>query len=87
MKNLSRLFFAMLLLLSFNAKAQDSNNPWAIGIGVNAVDFYPTGEDAPLGDYFDKFFNFGDHYNVAGSARERMRTSATISTRGSGLER
>jgi len=64
MKNLSRLFFAMLLLLSFNAKAQDSNNPWAIGIGVNAVDFYPTGEDAPLGDYFDKFFNFGDHYNV-----------------------
>ena len=64
MKNLSRLFFAMLLLLSFNAKAQDSNNPWAIGIGVNAVDFYPTGEDAPLGDYFDKFFNYGDHYNV-----------------------
>jgi outer membrane protein OmpA-like peptidoglycan-associated protein len=50
--------------LSFNAKAQDSNNPWAIGIGVNAVDFYPTGEDAPLGDYFDKFFNYGDHYNV-----------------------
>ncbi|RIA11035.1 outer membrane protein OmpA-like peptidoglycan-associated protein [Flavobacteriaceae bacterium MAR_2010_72] len=64
MKNLSRLFFAMLLLLSFNANAQDSNNPWAIGIGVNAVDFYPTGEDAPLGDYFDEFFNFGDHYNV-----------------------
>ena len=64
MKNLSRLFFAMLLLLSFNAKAQDENNPWAIGIGVNAVDFYPTGEDAPLGDYFDEFFNYGDHYNV-----------------------
>ncbi|HEX9827329.1 MAG TPA: OmpA family protein [Flavobacteriaceae bacterium] len=67
MKNLSRLFFAMLLLLSFNAKAQDENNPWAIGIGVNAVDFYPTGEDAPLGDYFDQFFNFGDHYNMVPS--------------------
>ena len=52
MKNLSRLFFAMLLLLSFNVKAQDSDNPWAIGIGINAVDFYPTGEDAPLGGYF-----------------------------------
>jgi len=64
MKNLSRLFFAMLLLLSFNVKAQDSDNPWAIGIGVNAVDFYPTGEDAPLGGYFDEFFNFGDHYNI-----------------------
>jgi outer membrane protein OmpA-like peptidoglycan-associated protein len=67
MKNLSRLFFAMLLLLSFNAKAQDDNNPWAIGIGVNAVDFYPTGEDAPLGGYFDEFFNFGDHYNMVPS--------------------
>ena len=64
MKNLSRLFFAMLLLLSFNVKAQDSDNPWAIGIGINAVDFYPTGEDAPLGGYFDEFFNYGDHYNV-----------------------
>jgi OOP family OmpA-OmpF porin len=64
MKNLSRLFFAMLLLLSFNVKAQDENNPWAIGIGINAVDFYPTGEDAPLGGMFDEFFNFGDHYNV-----------------------
>ena len=64
MKNLSRLFFAMLLLMSFsNANAQDQNNPWAIGIGVNAVDFYPTGENAPLGDYFDEFFNLDDHYN------------------------
>lgn len=64
MKNLSRLFFAMLLLVSFNAKAQDSDNPWAIGIGINAVDFYPTGEDAPFGGYFDEFFNYGDHYNI-----------------------
>ena len=64
MKNLSRLFFAMLLLMSFNVKAQDSDNPWAIGIGVNAVDFYPTGENAPLGGYFDEFFNYGDHYNI-----------------------
>ncbi|MBA6151820.1 OmpA family protein [Gelidibacter maritimus] len=64
MKNLSRLFFAMLLLFSFsNANAQDENNPWAIGVGVNAVDFYPTGEDGQ-GGIFDQYFNFGDHYNV-----------------------
>ncbi|MBO3096917.1 OmpA family protein [Gelidibacter pelagius] len=64
MKNLSRLFFAMLLLFSFsNANAQDANNPWAIGVGVNAVDFYPTGEDGQ-GGIFDEYFNFGDHYNV-----------------------
>ena len=64
MKNLSRLFIATLLLLSYsNANAQDENNPWAIGVGVNAVDFYPVGETAPLGEYFDEYFNVSDHYN------------------------
>ncbi|WP_053976729.1 OmpA family protein [Mangrovimonas xylaniphaga] len=64
MKNLSRLLLASLLLLGFNANAQDEDNPWAVGIGVNMVDFYPTGEDAPLGGYFDEYFNVGDHYNI-----------------------
>jgi len=65
MKNLSRLFFALLLVLGFsNANAQDENNPWAIKFGVNAVDFYPTGEDAPLGDYFSEYFNANDHWNI-----------------------
>lgn len=65
MKNLSRLFIATLLLLSFsNANAQDENNPWALGVGINAVDFYPVGEAAPLGEYFDEYFNVSDHYNL-----------------------
>ena len=64
MKNLSRLFIATLLLLSFsNANAQDENNRWAIEVGANAVDFYPVGEEAPLGEYFDEYFNVSDHYN------------------------
>ena len=65
MKNLSRLLFAMLLVLSYSSmNAQDENNPWAIGIGVNAVDFYPVGEDAPRGGMFDEYFNVGDHWNI-----------------------
>ncbi len=65
MKNLSRLLFAMLLMLGMsNTYAQDENNPWAISLGVNAVDFYPTGEDAPLGEYFDEFVNASDHWNI-----------------------
>jgi OOP family OmpA-OmpF porin len=65
MKNLSRLLFAMLLVLVYsNANAQDKNNPWQITIGVNAVDVYPTGEDAPLGGTFDEYFNVGDHWNI-----------------------
>ncbi|MEM5565774.1 OmpA family protein [Psychroserpens sp. AS72] len=64
MKNLSRLFFALLLVLSFNANAQDSDNPWKIVLGANAVDLYPVGEDAPRGEYFDEFFNAEDHWNM-----------------------
>ena len=57
--------FAMLLVLGFsNTYAQDEDNPWAISFGVNAVDFYPTGEDAPLGGYFDEYFNASDHWNI-----------------------
>jgi len=52
-------------MLSYSSiNAQDENNPWAISLGVNAVDFYPTGEDAPLGDYFDEYFNARDHWNI-----------------------
>ncbi|GGG37662.1 cell envelope biogenesis protein OmpA [Bizionia arctica] len=52
-------------MLSFsNINAQDENNPWAISLGVNAVDFYPTGEPAPLGEFFDEYFNARDHWNI-----------------------
>ncbi len=65
MKNLSRLLIAIVFVIGFgNVNAQDENNPWAIKIGINAVDIYPTGEDAPLGDYFDEFFNANDHWNI-----------------------
>lgn len=65
MKNLSRLLFVTVLLVSFStSNAQDKNNPWAIGLGVNAVDPYPVGEDAPQGDYFDEYFNVTDHWNI-----------------------
>ena len=65
MKHLNTFLLAAFFMLSFTAvQAQDENNPWALGIGINAVDFYPTGEDAPLGGYFEDFFNVGDHWNV-----------------------
>ncbi|WP_445954978.1 OmpA family protein [Yeosuana sp.] len=65
MKNLSRLLFAMLLVLGYsNANAQDKNNPWQITIGANAVDFFPVGENAPQGDMFAEYFNVKDHWNI-----------------------
>lgn len=65
MKNLSRLLLVTVLLVCFSTtNAQDKNNPWAISLGVNAVNVYPVGENAPQGDYFDEYFNVTDHWNI-----------------------
>ncbi|MFD2724882.1 OmpA family protein [Hyunsoonleella rubra] len=70
MKNLSRLLFAMLFVLSYsNINAQDKNNPWQISIGVNAVDAYPSGDgvvgQSQFGEtIFDEIFNAEDHWNI-----------------------
>jgi len=62
MKQLSRLLVVGLLVLaSNNIQAQDEDNPWQIGFGVNAVDFYPTGDVSSFGN---EFFNANDHWNI-----------------------
>ncbi|GAA4268931.1 OmpA family protein [Hyunsoonleella aestuarii] len=55
----------MLLVLGYsNVNAQDENNPWQITIGVNAVDAYPSGDNAPFSEtVFSKFFDV-DNYNI-----------------------
>lgn len=61
MKHLSKILVATLLLVGLsNAVAQDENNPWAIEIGVNAVDEFPANKEIP----FNEFFNVRDHWNV-----------------------
>ena len=59
MKHLSRLIVLSMIVLGISsASAQDQNNPWAVGISTNAVDFYPTGNGAPLSNgFFDEYFN------------------------------
>ena len=38
MKHLNKLLFAVMMLMTISSQAQDSNNPWALSFGVNAVD-------------------------------------------------
>jgi len=72
MKHLNSILVAALILLSFGVvNAQDENNPWAIEVGVNAVDLYPVGykdgqDNTSLtrGEYFDEYFNLTDHWNI-----------------------
>ncbi|WP_461533104.1 OmpA family protein [Sinomicrobium sp.] len=64
MKHLSKLLVAAFLFVGFsNIQAQDSNNPWQVSFGINAVDVYPTNQ-AGLGTWFDEYFNVSDHYNI-----------------------
>ncbi|SFW41360.1 Outer membrane protein OmpA [Sinomicrobium oceani] len=64
MKHLSKLFVAALLLIGFsNVQAQDSNNPWQVSFGANAVDVYPTNQPG-MGQWLDEYFNVSDHWNI-----------------------
>ena len=44
MKHFNSILVAALIILSAGVvNAQDADNPWAIEVGVNAVDVYPVG--------------------------------------------
>lgn len=76
MKHLKVAVLALLLITGFtNVNAQDKNNPWAIGVGTNVVDFYPTNPGIPgHGSWFNEFGNATDHYNIQ-SAVSRLTVS------------
>jgi outer membrane protein OmpA-like peptidoglycan-associated protein len=63
MKHLNKLFVVMLMLAGFSSQAQDSNNPWAITFGVNAVDTRVSAA-SKLGDQFSQYFNAKDNWNI-----------------------
>jgi outer membrane protein OmpA-like peptidoglycan-associated protein len=72
MKHINTIAIAVILLfaVSFSTQAQNENNRWAIFLGVNAVDFYPTGNGmAPdyqmaSENFLDDYFNVDEHWNV-----------------------
>jgi OOP family OmpA-OmpF porin len=72
MKHLNSILVVALLLIGVGvANAQEENNPWAVEIGINAVDVYPVGitDDGRLpaetkGDLFDEYFNANDHWSI-----------------------
>ena len=66
MKHLKKLLFVLVIFAGLSMNAQDENNPWSIDFGVNAVDLYPTNQQG-MGNWFDEYFNAGDHYNMVPS--------------------
>ncbi len=63
MKHLNKLFVAMLLLAGLSSQAQDSNNPWALSFGVNAVDTRVSAA-TKLEDQFSQYFNVTQNWNI-----------------------
>jgi OmpA-OmpF porin, OOP family len=66
MKQLNKILFAVMLLLSFASNAQDENNPWAITFGVNAVDTRTSASyrQGHIGDRFSRFFKVSESWNI-----------------------
>ena len=54
------------MIAGLSASAQDSDNPWAISFGANAVDTRTSAgiRDFNLRDHFSEFFNVKDNWNI-----------------------
>lgn len=63
MKHLNKILVAVLLAMGLNAQAQDSNNPWAITFGVNAVDTRAGASDK-FADKFNQPFKVKESWNI-----------------------
>ncbi len=65
MKNLNKILVAFLLIIGLNTQAQDSNNPWAITFGTNAVDTRASAsKKANFIEQFDQIANINQNWNI-----------------------
>jgi len=66
MKNLNKLLVAVTMVLGLSSHAQDSNNPWAIAFGVNAVDTRTSagGGNNWLDRHFSQPFDVKNNWNI-----------------------
>ena len=62
-KKLMLLLF--ILFINVALFGQDINNKWVVGVGFNAVDYYPTNEPG-MGGLFNEISNPNDHWNIYG---------------------
>ena len=63
MKHLNKLLVAVTMVMGLSSQAQDSNNTWAIGFGVNAIDYRSSAGDDFI-SHFDQPFDVSDNWNI-----------------------
>jgi OOP family OmpA-OmpF porin len=66
MKHLNKILFAVMVLMTLSSQAQDSNNPWALSFGVNAVDTRASagGGKNWLDYHVSQPFNVSENWNI-----------------------
>ncbi|MGL2992650.1 OmpA family protein [Flavobacterium sp. TSSA_36] len=67
MKHLNKFLVAVLMATGLSSQAQDSNNPWAITIGVNAIDSRPSVKQDHVNwfpQHFSQPFAVKDNWNI-----------------------
>ena len=65
MKHLNKIFAAALMVFGLSSQAQDSDNPWAITFGANAVDTQASATfDGDFASRFNKPFKVKDNWNI-----------------------
>ncbi len=66
MKHLNKLLVAVMMVMGLSSHAQDSNNPWAISFGVNAVDTRTSSGSGHgfFDQHFSQLFAVDDNWNI-----------------------
>jgi outer membrane protein OmpA-like peptidoglycan-associated protein len=66
MKHLNIIFVAAMMVMGLSSHAQDSNNPWALSFGVNAIDTKTSagGGKSWADRHFSQPFAVKDNWNV-----------------------
>ena len=72
MKKLIKVLSVFVMIFSVcTMLAQDKNNKWQLGLGINAIDFHPVGtnsSDNATGGLFSEYFNAVENWNAPSSA-------------------
>jgi OmpA-OmpF porin, OOP family len=66
MKHLNKLLFAVMMVLVISSHAQNSNNPWALSFGVNAVDTRTSASGGKnwTDAHFSQAFKVSENWNI-----------------------
>ncbi len=69
MKHLNKLLVAFLLVAGLSSNAQNSNYPWGITVGTNAIDTRNgapglDGKDSWTNRHFSQLFSVGQYWNI-----------------------